>query len=100
MSEGEPRARVGVRELRQNLSVYLRRVEQGEALDVTDRGRLVARLAPALALESDALDRLIAEHRAIPPSRSIASLPEPIELASGAPGLSDALRQMRDEEHR
>ncbi len=40
-------ASVGVRELRQNLSRYLERVKAGEALDVTERGRLVARLSPA-----------------------------------------------------
>jgi prevent-host-death family protein len=38
---------VGVRELRQNLSKYLARVKQGEDLDVTERGRVVARLVPA-----------------------------------------------------
>jgi prevent-host-death family protein len=30
--------RVGVRELRQNLSKYLRRVERGERLEVTEHG--------------------------------------------------------------
>ena len=39
--------RVGVRELRQNLSKYLDRVKEGEALVVTERGRQVARLIPA-----------------------------------------------------
>lgn len=38
---------VGIRELRQNLSVYLRRVAEGETLEVTERGRPVARLAPS-----------------------------------------------------
>jgi prevent-host-death family protein len=37
---------VGVRHLRQNLSVYLRRVQAGEELTVTERGVPVARLAP------------------------------------------------------
>ncbi|MEZ0364234.1 type II toxin-antitoxin system Phd/YefM family antitoxin [Mycobacterium sp. pUA109] len=37
---------IGVRELRQNASKYLRRVEAGEELAVTMRGRLVARLVP------------------------------------------------------
>ena len=37
---------VGVRELRQNLSVYLARIARGETLEVTDRGRAVAILAP------------------------------------------------------
>ncbi|MGH2488568.1 MAG: type II toxin-antitoxin system Phd/YefM family antitoxin, partial [Candidatus Limnocylindria bacterium] len=44
MTDG--RAQVGVRELRQNLSVYLRRVKRGERLEVTERGRAVALLAP------------------------------------------------------
>ena len=38
---------VGVRQLRQNLSRYLDRVKQGEALVVTERGREVARLVPS-----------------------------------------------------
>jgi prevent-host-death family protein len=39
-------ARVGVRELRQNLSRYLERVRAGEAFVVTDRREEVARLIP------------------------------------------------------
>ena len=39
--------KVGVRELRQNLSKYLDRVKDGDALVVTERGRQVARLIPA-----------------------------------------------------
>jgi len=39
--------RVGVRELRQNLSRYLERVKAGEGLVVTERGREVARLIPS-----------------------------------------------------
>jgi prevent-host-death family protein len=38
--------RIGVRELRQHASRYLARVIQGETLEVTDRGRPVARLVP------------------------------------------------------
>jgi len=40
---------VGVRELRDNLSEYLRRVEQGELLLITDRGRPIGELSPAAA---------------------------------------------------
>jgi prevent-host-death family protein len=38
--------RIGIRELRQNASVYVRRVERGESFEVTDHGRLVAQLVP------------------------------------------------------
>ena len=58
------RPRVGVRELRQNLSVYLERVVAGERFDVTDRGQVVAMLVPS-APAATLLDRLIADGRAI-----------------------------------
>jgi prevent-host-death family protein len=48
--------RVGVRELRQNLSKYLDRVKDGEALVVTERGRQVARLIPAGAMAEPYVD--------------------------------------------
>lgn len=57
-------ARVGVRELRQNLSVYLERVVAGEALQVTDRGRAVAMLVP-LPQATTTVQRLVAAGRAI-----------------------------------
>jgi antitoxin (DNA-binding transcriptional repressor) of toxin-antitoxin stability system len=37
---------VGVRELRNNLSEYLRRVREGELLVITDRGRPIGELGP------------------------------------------------------
>lgn len=55
--------RVGIRELRQDLSRYLRRVRAGERLIVTERGRPLAVLAP-WADEGDAIDRLVADGRA------------------------------------
>jgi prevent-host-death family protein len=38
---------VGVRELRDNLSEYLRRVREGELLVITDRGKPIGELGPA-----------------------------------------------------
>lgn len=37
---------IGIRELRQQASRYLREVQRGETIEVTDRGRPVARLVP------------------------------------------------------
>lgn len=54
---------VSVRELRQNLCVYLRRVDAGEILEVCKRGRAVALLTP-LPRAAYPLDRLIAQGRA------------------------------------
>jgi prevent-host-death family protein len=83
---------VGVAELRQNLSVYLRRVSQGERLVVTDRNRPVAELGP-VPTTGPGLDRLIAEGRVSPPLRS--SLPEPLELTGDSRALSRALDDIR-----
>jgi prevent-host-death family protein len=68
--------RVGVRELRQNLSVYLQRVKDGESLEVTEHGHPVAVLAPRREPRS-AYDRLLAEGRIHPGSGSIRDLPLP-----------------------
>lgn len=38
---------VGVRELKAKLSAYLHKVEAGEALEITDRGRPIAEIVPA-----------------------------------------------------
>jgi prevent-host-death family protein len=40
-------ASVGVRDLRDNLSGYLRRVQEGELLVITDRGKPIGELGPA-----------------------------------------------------
>ncbi len=50
---------VGVRELKANLSRYLREVERGEVVLVTDRGRVVAELraAPETAEAESPVDR-------------------------------------------
>jgi prevent-host-death family protein len=85
---------VGVAELRQNLSVYLRRVSRGERLVVTDRNRPVAELGPA-PMTGPALDRLIAEGRVSRPLRS--DLPEPLELTGDPQALSRALDEVRDD---
>jgi prevent-host-death family protein len=68
--------RVGVRELRQNLSKYLRRVERGERLEVTEHGRPVAVLAP-LDDAASPLERLIASGRATAPTVDILTLLPP-----------------------
>jgi prevent-host-death family protein len=88
--------RVGVRELRQNLSVYLRRVKAGETLEVTERGEPVARLTPPPG--ESLLDRWIAEGKAKAATRSIRDLPAPAKLPPGSKTLSATLQEMRDAE--
>jgi len=92
-------ARVGVRELRQNLSVYLRRIEAGETLEVTEHGHPVARLTPLPPQRMGVLDRLIAEGKAFPGKGGNLADWEPIDIGPG-PTLSEVLQQMRDEDDR
>jgi prevent-host-death family protein len=62
--------RVGIRELKQNPSAVLRRVKAGEAVEITERGRTVARIVPATPSD-DPLVRLIAEGYAAAPSGEV-----------------------------
>jgi prevent-host-death family protein len=92
----------GVREIKNRLSEYLRLVAEGETVLVTDRGRVVAQLAPppvhappALS-ENDALRRLAAAGKIRLPERQVPSpgegpvegVPEGIDL----PGILEDVR--------
>lgn len=81
-------------ELRQNLSRYLRLVEQGERLLVTDHNRPVAELGPPPST-GRALDRLIAEGLVSAPRRR--RLPGPLAMEGDVRALSRALDEIRGE---
>lgn len=89
--------RVGVRELRQNLSRYLRQVKDGESLVVTERGREVARLTPSGPPDSP-LARLAAERGATMPRGDlmdrIAGVRRP---PAGPPFSEEILEELREE---
>jgi prevent-host-death family protein len=87
------REAVGVRELRQNLSVYLRRVEGGESLVVTDRGRPVALLGP-LPERASLRDRLRAEGRVRPAGTSLRALGMPPSVPVRG-SITEALDEQR-----
>jgi len=88
---------IGIRELRQDASKYLRLVEAGEVIEVTDRGRPVARLVP-IPREETVIERLIREGRATPAKGSLADLPPPLPPLPGQPTLSEILAEMREDE--
>lgn len=87
--------RVGVRELRQNLSVYLRKVSRGRDLEITDRGKLVAMLIPASDQMTE-LQRLIASGRATPAKGNLADLGPPLKVKLDRP-LTEILNELREE---
>jgi prevent-host-death family protein len=88
--------RIGIRELRQHASRYLREVERGETIEITDRGRPVARLSP-VPIESN-LERLIVGGRATPASRPWNPNRKPLPLPPGEKPPSQILAEMREHE--
>lgn len=88
---------IGVRELRQRASEYLRLVERGETVQVTDRGRPVALLTP---LPDDPVERLVAQGRMRRGEGDPRELldEEPLPPSPGARLPSEVLAEMREHE--
>ncbi len=86
-------ATVGVRELRQRASELLRRVEGGETIEVTDRGRPVAVLAPLP--EAEPLERLRAAGEVLAAAGNLDDLPKPLPLPAGMEAPSAVLARLR-----
>jgi prevent-host-death family protein len=90
-------ASVGLRELRHNTGEVLARVRRGETVDVTEYGRLVARIVPVEQREpAPVLDRLAAAGRLRPAQRP--GYRPRIRPGTGTDQLGDALAALRDEE--
>jgi prevent-host-death family protein len=60
---------IGIRELRQNASKYLRLVRDGETIEVTDRGEPIATITPIRKGQESVLDRLRREGRIYLPEK-------------------------------
>jgi prevent-host-death family protein len=89
-------ATVGVRELRQQASALLRRVEDGETIEITDRGRPVALLTPIP--HGSPLERLRAAGLVQRATRSLDDLPPPLPLLPGQEPPSVTLERLRRDE--
>jgi prevent-host-death family protein len=87
--------RIGIRELRQKASEYIRRAEQGETIELTDRGRPVARLTPIPP--GGVLERLIAEGKAHPARRDLLAVGPPPAPKPGDRPLSKVVDDLREE---
>jgi prevent-host-death family protein len=86
---------VGIRELRQRASELLRRVEDGETIEITDRGRPVALLAPLP--EGSPLQRLRAWGDIDPANGDFDDLPAPLPARGDEPP-STRLARLRENE--
>src|SRR3954467_6888097 len=86
--------RIGIRELRQNASVYLRRVESGESFEVADRGRPIAVLTP---IRKAGRDQLIANGRLRVADGDPSRLGRPIPRIPGMESPTTVLAELREE---
>lgn len=87
---------ISVRELRQHASRWLRQVQEGEAFEVTDRGRPVALLVPRR--QGSVLQQLIEAGRVTPPSGDLLDLGPPLKPEPGQPLPSAVLQELRADE--
>ena len=88
--------RVGIRELRQDASTWVRRAAAGETIEVTDRGRPVAQLGP-LASHPRGLAALEAAGLIRHGKGRLSDL-EPLPHDPSRPRLSEILAEMRADE--
>ena len=87
---------IGVRELRQQASRYLRQVERGETIEVTDRGRPVARLVPLP--RAGTLQALELSGRLTPAAGDVLELGPPVAPAAGVALPGETLAALRSDE--
>jgi prevent-host-death family protein len=86
---------VGVRDLKARLSEYLARVERGESLNVTSRGRHVARIVPVVGettIERGLREGWLTRQNDRPPEPFT-----PLQPAPGTPTSEEILTADRDD---
>jgi prevent-host-death family protein len=86
---------VGVRALQQHASEVVRRAAAGEVVEITDRGRPVARLVPTARTT---LEGLVTAGLARPPRSRLDEQPPPLPARGRGPSLSELLAEARQAE--
>jgi prevent-host-death family protein len=88
--------KIGIRALQQNAAGVLRAIRRGGRIEVTDRGRPIARLVPAKA--ADVLDELEDAGLLRRAEGDLLDLGEPLAIAKRAETASTRLSRMRAHE--
>jgi prevent-host-death family protein len=88
--------KIGLRELRQNASVYLRMVRAGETVQIVDRGRPVALWIPIPT--AGGMARLEAQSRLSESEGDLLDLGPPLVGVHGTPLPGEALALEREHE--
>ena len=88
--------RVGIRELRQNLSAYLAKVKSGSAFTVTHRGKPIAILKPPAKAE-DMWQQLIDDGVVVPAAGHWSEIEQPAGEVDSNRTASKYLQEMRED---
>ncbi|MBB5788626.1 type II toxin-antitoxin system Phd/YefM family antitoxin [Jiangella mangrovi] len=88
---------VGLRELRHSTGDVLARVRRGETIDVTERGRLIARIIPVEDRSPGPVLAELIESGRVRPAERPGYRPR-MRPGDGTNRLGDALADLRDEE--
>ena len=89
---------IGVRELRQRASEYLKQIEAGATLRVTANGRPVALLVPVRRRRLGCRQQLADQGRLVPGAGDLLDLGPPLPPAQGVALPSDLLAKARADE--
>lgn len=88
---------IGVRELRNNLSVYLDRVKHGQSLNVTEWGQPIARVIP-FKKDASHWEQMVAEGSVrLPPRPGILPDIKPLKASDDGPSTAEVLDEIRED---
>ncbi len=82
-NEVHPQNRIGVREIRQDASTILSRVEEGEEFIITNRGVPIARLIPMKMDDEQLIEEMIANGEILEADGNLWDLPLPTHKVKG-----------------
>ena len=91
MSEGT----VGIRELKTNLSKYLRRVKTGQTVIITERGKPIGRIVPEGLSQAERLETLVASGLVLQIGEKLPPR-EPVIVNKSAQQISTLVSENRD----
>ncbi len=99
-SQPDQPTRVGIRELKANLSAFVKRAAAGETIVVTDRGTPTVRMIPEPVRRETAFERGVREGWIRPGITDLELArrpPDPVPRRPGAPSLEEIRREDRED---
>lgn len=91
-----PQQRIGIREIRQDASMILARVESGEEFIITNRGVPVAKLSAYKRNRSEIIEEMLNTGELIPAAADLWDLPAPTFLVKGKSATELLLEERED----